>query len=105
MSFMRFFNFELNIVFCNFWKVRKSNFSETRENEKFRNFCLTQGLSTLLPPAKALHSEFLTELSSRNEFFTIFEFQVECHFFAIFGKFEYQTFPKLAKMKSSEIYV
>ncbi len=30
--------------FCNFWKVRKSNFSKTRENKKFGNFCLTQGL-------------------------------------------------------------
>jgi len=33
-----------------FWKIselRKTNFSETRENEKFRNFCLTQGLKKL----------------------------------------------------------
>ncbi len=99
-SFLRFFNFELNIIFCNFWKVRKSNFSETCKNENFGNFCLTQGLSTLLPPTKALHSELFTELSSRNEFSAIFEFRVECHFFTIFGKFGYQTFPKLTKMKS-----
>jgi hypothetical protein len=30
--------------FCNFWKVPKSNFSETCENEKFGNFCPMQGL-------------------------------------------------------------
>jgi len=28
-------------------ELRKTNFSVTRENEKFGNFCLTQGLSSL----------------------------------------------------------
>ncbi len=47
---------------------------------------------------KALHSELFTELSSRflsrNEFFVIFEFRVERHFFVIFGKFGNSSFPK-----------
>ncbi len=52
--------------------------------------------------AKALHSELFTELSSRfssrNEFFMIFEFGVEHHFFVIFGKFGNSWFPKFPNL-------
>ncbi len=62
---------------------------------------------------KALLSELLTELlswfSSRNEFFAIFEFRVERHFFVIFGNFRtfgktcfqnFRTFSKLFDPKT-----
>ncbi len=46
--------------------------------------------------------KYLTELSSwfssRNEFFAIFEFRVERHFFVIFGKFRISKIPKLPKL-------
>ncbi len=55
---------------------------------------------------KALHSELLTEVSSRflsrNEFSQVETGQVERHFFVIFGNFGKRLLPKLAKTKSSE---
>ncbi len=55
---------------------------------------------------KALHSELLTELSSRfssrNEFFAIFEFRVERHFFVIFGKFGISKFPKFPNIRKNQ---
>jgi len=51
---------------------------------------------------RALHSELLTELSSRNEFSRVETGLVERHFFVIFGNFGKRQLPKLAKTKSSE---
>jgi len=36
--------FSNNVFFQKISELRQSNISETRENEKFRKFCLTQGL-------------------------------------------------------------
>ncbi len=55
---------------------------------------------------KALHSELLTEVSSRflswNEFLRVETGRVERHFFVIFGNFGKRLLPKLAKTKSLE---
>ncbi len=48
---------------------------------------------------KALHSELLAELSSRNEFSRVETRRVESHFFVNFGNFGKTRLPKLAKMK------
>jgi hypothetical protein len=57
-------------------------------------------------PNKALHSELLTQLSSwfssRNDFFAIFEFRVERHFFVIFGNFGIFKFPKYLNIRKDQ---
>jgi hypothetical protein len=57
------------------------------------------------PLAKALHSELLTKLLSRNEFFTIFEVRVERHFFVIFRKFGIEQFPKFPNREANSLQI
>ncbi len=76
----------------------------TGSNCKFnseKSFQISLKLKKYIYFSKALHSELLTELSSRfssrNEFFAISEVRILHHFFVIFGNFGKKQFPKFPK--------
>jgi len=45
----KFCEFENSSIFRKISKLQQPDISETRKNEKFRKFCLTQGLIEMIP--------------------------------------------------------